>query len=180
MIMQFKFQSIAVIGPGVLGGSLALALSSKCVADLRLWGRRDVVLQKAKERGVNGLLTTDLEAAVAKADLAILAVPVGVMLDLWDEELARGQKRPIKIVVTNDLQTTWRGEIRLRWQQLGRRGDLGAKPITVEPYGQSEVFLEWSVPDRSGECELIAERISDAGDVVTSRRRVLVRDAPEL
>ncbi len=82
MIMEFKFQSIAVIGPGVLGGSLALALTAKGVADLRLWGRRDEVLKEAKERGVKGLLTMDLEAAVAKADLVVLAVPVGVMVDV--------------------------------------------------------------------------------------------------
>lgn len=82
MIMEFEFQSVAVIGPGVLGGSLALALTSKGVADLRLWGRRNEVLQEAKDRGVRGLLTTDLEEAVAKADLVILAVPVGVMVDV--------------------------------------------------------------------------------------------------
>ena len=49
--MESEFQSIAVIGPGVLGGSLALALTAKGVADLRLWGRRDEVLQDAKDRG---------------------------------------------------------------------------------------------------------------------------------
>lgn len=82
MIMEFEFQSIAVIGPGVLGGSLALALTSKGVADLRLWGRREEVLQEASERGVRALFTTDLETAVAKVDLVILAVPVGVMIEL--------------------------------------------------------------------------------------------------
>lgn len=82
MIMEFEFQSIAVIGPGVLGGSLALALTSKGVTDLRLWGRRDEVLQEAKNRGVRGVLTTDLEVAVASADLVVLAVPVGVMVGL--------------------------------------------------------------------------------------------------
>lgn len=93
--MEFEFQSVAVIGPGVLGGSLALALTEKGVEDLRLWGRRVEVLEEASQRGVRALFTTDLETAVANADLVVFAVPVGVMVDLAQQIAALpAQLRP--------------------------------------------------------------------------------------
>jgi len=76
------FRRVAVLGPGLLGGSLALDLSAREGMDLRLWGRRAEVLDEARARGVGGLLTTDLAQAVAGAELAVLCTPVEVMPSL--------------------------------------------------------------------------------------------------
>ena len=77
--MMCAVKSVAVVGPGLLGGSLALALSDAGVADLRLWGRREAALDGAMAAGFSGLGTTDFDAAVRGVDLVVLAVPVGVM-----------------------------------------------------------------------------------------------------
>lgn len=72
-------ESIAILGPGLLGGSLALDLADAGVADLRLWARREEARAEAEPLGLASHFTTDLEAAVAGADLVVLATPVGAM-----------------------------------------------------------------------------------------------------
>lgn len=79
--MKFPVESVAVVGPGLLGGSLALALSDG-VDHLRLWGRRSVALDGALAVGFSGLGTTNFDEAVRGVDLVVLAVPVGVMPDM--------------------------------------------------------------------------------------------------
>jgi len=73
---------VAVLGSGLLGGSIALAAQNR-VPDLSvsLWGRRDQAIQEARQQGVT-LATTDLSDAVAGADLIILSTPVGAMLEI--------------------------------------------------------------------------------------------------
>lgn len=70
------FQKIAVLGPGLLGGSVALACRDAGMSAI-LWGRREERVQATRELGLEA--TTDIEKAVAEADLIILAVPVGAM-----------------------------------------------------------------------------------------------------
>ncbi len=68
--------TVAIIGVGLIGGSLALALKSKGIAD-KIIGveENDVHLQKAMELGlVNEMLP--LENAIQSADLVVLAIPV--------------------------------------------------------------------------------------------------------
>lgn len=70
------FSKIAILGPGVLGGSLAMA---KPVSSI-LWARNPDRAAEARTLGLQA--TTDLAAAVNHRDLVILAVPVGAMGDL--------------------------------------------------------------------------------------------------
>ena len=83
--------SIAILGPGLLGGSLALDL-----ADLRLWARREEARVEAEPLGLAPYFTTDLEAAVAGAELVVLATPVGTMPALAARIAAVG--KPPKLV----------------------------------------------------------------------------------
>jgi prephenate dehydrogenase len=77
------FSKIALLGPGLLGGSLALALRERLrEAHLRVWGRREEPVQAVWDRGIADVASTDLEAVVGGADLAVLCVPVDSMADL--------------------------------------------------------------------------------------------------
>lgn len=71
-----SFSRIAILGPGLLGGSVGLAA---CAAghEVVLWGRRPERVEVTRKIGLEA--TTDLQDAVGEADLVILAVPVGVM-----------------------------------------------------------------------------------------------------
>ncbi|MFC5051648.1 prephenate dehydrogenase [Rubritalea spongiae] len=73
---------VSILGPGLLGGSIALAVTKHMPeVDLVLWGRREQPLAVAREMGVSQT-STDLYVAVENADLVILATPVGVMKTL--------------------------------------------------------------------------------------------------
>ncbi len=71
------FREIAILGPGLLGTSLALALQE--TAHVRLWGRRPDSLAEARERGYSSLASNKLDDAVTGADLVIFCMPIDAM-----------------------------------------------------------------------------------------------------
>lgn len=74
------FQKVTVIGVGLLGGSLGLALRSRRLA-VHVWGavRQERVVAEVEAAGVVDRATTNLAEAVRDADLVVLCVPVGGM-----------------------------------------------------------------------------------------------------
>ncbi|MEN9732882.1 MAG: hypothetical protein RLZ45_877 [Verrucomicrobiota bacterium] len=74
------FRKVAIVGVGLLGGSLGLALRSRhLVGEVCGYLRRDSAATEATTAGVVDRATTDLAAAVRDADLVVLCVPVGSM-----------------------------------------------------------------------------------------------------
>ena len=68
-------QRLCILGVGLIGGSLAAALKQAgAVGEVVGWGRREVHLQQAVDLGVIDRLEMDLGAAVAGADVVVVAV----------------------------------------------------------------------------------------------------------
>ena len=79
------FRKIALVGVGLLGGSLALAIRGRKLAqDLRGYVRRDASLAECERAGLKDFATTDLLAAVRDADLVILCTPLAQMRELTE------------------------------------------------------------------------------------------------
>ena len=73
---------VAIIGLGLLGGSIGLAVKARGLAIATTgWDRDPSVRARAAERGLVGTVCEHAEDAVAAADLVILCVPVGAMGD---------------------------------------------------------------------------------------------------
>lgn len=88
-----EFEKVAVLGGGLLGGSLALALRRSFPGQpVALWARRRETVDEARARGI-GSATGDLAEAVAGADLVVLATPVGGMAGLLGAAQAAGMSR---------------------------------------------------------------------------------------
>lgn len=88
--MSGDFNKVAVLGGGLLGGSLALALAAKSDGPaVSLWSRREETTRQARDLGI-AAATSDLAEALAEADLIVLAVPVGAMPGLIDRSLELG------------------------------------------------------------------------------------------
>ena len=70
---------VAIVGLGLMGGSLASALHGKCA---RLIGvaRREVTIAQALARGMIDEGTTDLSSGVQGADIVVLATPVRTII----------------------------------------------------------------------------------------------------
>jgi len=75
-------QRLAIVGLGLLGGSIGLAVKARGLAVTTTgWDRDASVRERAAARGLVGTVYDTPEAAVAEADLVILCVPVGAMGD---------------------------------------------------------------------------------------------------
>lgn len=97
--MSADFSNITILGGGLLGGSLALALAqAPSPPRVRMWARREETVNHARELGIPGA-TGDLAEAVAGADLAVLCVPVGSMPGLVAAALSAGL--PANCVITD-------------------------------------------------------------------------------
>ncbi len=74
---------LALIGVGLIGGSLARALrDAGHVREVVGYGRGLANLQRAVELGVADRVETSLSAAVRDADMVVLATPVGSMAEI--------------------------------------------------------------------------------------------------
>jgi prephenate dehydrogenase len=73
---------IAILGPGLIGGSVALALRRHGGRHVTLWARREEAVCEVLAAGCADAATADLAAAVKNADLVVLCVPVGAMREL--------------------------------------------------------------------------------------------------
>lgn len=70
---------IAILGPGLLGGSIALKLRELGGYHVGLWARRPEAVEEIHQRQCADVASTDVQAIVREAGVVILCVPVEVM-----------------------------------------------------------------------------------------------------
>jgi len=76
------FKKVVIIGTGVIGGSLGLALKKKHLAgQITGLSRRKENARLSKKKGAIDLVSTSLDA-VKDADLVILATPIDAIIDI--------------------------------------------------------------------------------------------------
>ena len=79
---ESDFKKITIIGVGLIGGSLGLALKEK-KPNFKIAGiDKQAIIEKAITRGAIDEGTVNLEEGIKEADVVILATPVKVILDL--------------------------------------------------------------------------------------------------
>ena len=77
------FERVTIIGVGLLGASLSLALRDKSLCGKIVgYGRKPENLERAKEAGIIDEYITDASASVKDADLVVLCTPVGIFSDI--------------------------------------------------------------------------------------------------
>ena len=91
-------RKIAIFGPGLLGGSIALKLRALGGWHIGLWARRAAALADLRARGLADLVSSDIEEIACDADLVVLCVPIEAMGALA-REIARFI--PSRCVVTD-------------------------------------------------------------------------------
>jgi len=78
-----NFGTVAILGPGLIGGSLALALAERGLAKrLMIYARSPRALDEIRTAGVDAELTGNPSEAVREADVVILCVPIEAMAGL--------------------------------------------------------------------------------------------------
>ncbi len=89
---------VAVVGLGLIGGSIALAARERAGAEVTGWDADPLALQAALRRGAISSGAGSLAGAVATADAVFLAAPVDVLAELAGDVLAHA---PESCVVTD-------------------------------------------------------------------------------
>jgi prephenate dehydrogenase len=81
-----QFRKITIIGVGLLGGSIGLAVRRRKLAgEVAGYVRRASSLKDCEKAGALDYATTDLLAAVSKADLVILCTPLAQMRSIAEQ-----------------------------------------------------------------------------------------------
>jgi len=73
---------IAILGPGLLGGSIAVKLRQLGGCRVSVWARRAEAVEEVIAAECADTATSDLAEAVGEAGLVVLCVPVGAMGEL--------------------------------------------------------------------------------------------------
>jgi len=80
-----SIHQITIVGTGLIGGSLGLALKRAGFAGIIVGCDRRAVLELAQARGAIDRAEADLERAIAVSDIIVLATPVGCILSQLEE-----------------------------------------------------------------------------------------------
>jgi prephenate dehydrogenase len=77
-----RFKTVAIVGVGLIGGSIGLALRERGLAESVIGiGRRQASLRTARRVGAVSNTTVDLAKGVAEAELIVVCTPVGRIAD---------------------------------------------------------------------------------------------------
>jgi prephenate dehydrogenase len=118
--MSRDFENISILGGGLLGGSLALALG-RCASPpcrVTLWARKEETVVSAHRLGILGA-TGCLESAVRGADLVVLAVPVGAMPELVSAAIKAGMPNTCVLTDVGSVKRTPHHQLRPLLERSG-------------------------------------------------------------
>ena len=77
---------ITIIGVGLIGGSLALALKERNLAKVVFgYGRDQSRLEEAQKSNVIDAFSTNIKEAIEEANIVVIATPVGTFKDILDQ-----------------------------------------------------------------------------------------------
>ncbi len=86
LIMSILFERMAIVGVGLIGGSLAKAVKEKkLVGEVLGVGRSEERLESARKLGIIDRYSGRMNEILGEADLVVVAGPVGVIVDLIRE-----------------------------------------------------------------------------------------------
>lgn len=104
--------------------------------------------------------------------------PVGLMLDLWADEVAPGTEQACKVYVINDRYEDWRGAVRLRVLEGKKEISSQSRDCTVKGLGREILSFTASLPKKPGSYTMIAELTDVTGKTIRSLRDFKVKEKP--
>ena len=83
---EILYDRVAIIGVGLLGGSVALACKERgLVGSVCGFGRNPKRLEQAQAKGILDDFSVDLKTALKDADLVVLATPIGLFREITEQ-----------------------------------------------------------------------------------------------
>jgi prephenate dehydrogenase len=149
---------LAVIGVGLIGGSVGLAARERLGAEVRGWDPAPGALDRAAERGAIGEGAASLAEAVAGAEAVLVAAPVGALPDVVDAVLAAAGED----CVVSDVGSTKRALVAAHADPrfVGGHPLAGAETAGVE-HARADLFegATWYLTPTEASSGLLYERL---------------------
>ena len=135
--MGFQFNQVAIIGVGLMGGSLGLALRERGIAKSVIGlGRNPTRLAHAKKKGAIDQGTTDWKSGVSQADLVVICTPVGKILPILKELMSYFPDGCLITDVGSTKKTIVEGAEKILRQRKNKVFFVGSHPMAgSEQYG---------------------------------------------
>ena len=125
------FNRLALIGCGLMGGSLALAMQRAClVRHVVAYSPSEGTLQAALQAGVIHEAAHSPADAAAHADLVVVAVPVAATETVLRSSLARDHDNPFGWMQLETVYERRGDQPRLANQSANRGGSWAAGDVT--------------------------------------------------
>lgn len=135
MSTGFKVDTVAIIGLGLIGGSLAKALKKSAFARRFIgYGHREASLKRGVELSVIDNYTLDLDEAINSADIIVIATPTLIASDMLKVILPKLNNRSDGPVITDVASV--KGT--LQTAAIEAVGSMPAKLILAHPIAGSE------------------------------------------
>ena len=136
--------NVTIIGIGLIGGSLALALKDKGIAQ-KVFGvdANEKHQQKALELGLVDDIK-ELDEAIAEADLIVLAVPVDAVMELLPGTLDKLEKQ-----VVIDVSSTKEGILEIVKDHPKRGRFVATHPMWGTEYSGPEAAIHGAFTDKA-------------------------------
>jgi len=141
--MELHFGKVAIIGVGLLGASLGMAIRNKKIADEVMGiGRNMSTLEKALQKGAIDSFSTELFPSVCNADFIILCTPVQSAITIL-QSIAPNIS-PEKTIITDVCST--KVEICKKAQSLWQKDSpfIGSHPLAgSEKFGPEHAKIDF-------------------------------------
>ncbi len=95
--------------------------------------------------------------------------PVGLMIDMWNEQLSPGAEIKVPIFVINDLYKDWKGSVRLCILHKDEIISEQSKTCGVDSLGREIISFKATVPSKPGQYQLVAELVAEGVPVRSLR-----------
>ena len=175
--MSERFERVTIVGVGLIGGSLGLALRErKLVGRVVGVGHRQVSMDKALEMGAVDEATLDLIEGVRDADLVVLSTAIGLITELGE----RAAPHLKSGCIVSDVGST-KSEIVRKFEEVFPEDIhfVGAHPIAGSekrgiPFARSDLFvgavcvLTPTSKTHAGAARRLADLWSDVGATVAT------------
>jgi hypothetical protein len=77
--------------------------------------------------------------------------PVGLMLDVWEDEFPAGKKQEFPVIIFNDLEKEWKGEVQFRLTRSGETILEKKVPAKIAGNGTSRIVFTATVPEMAAD-----------------------------
>jgi hypothetical protein len=102
--------------------------------------------------------------------------PVALSINFWKDRLLPQTQSRIPVVLINDLEQSWNGQVTLRLKGTGAPLIEHKQQVKLDPFGRAAMEFEVTWPETCGRYTLEAELCGDDGQPVRSVREIEVVD----